>query len=384
MSALLLSDERRDLIESATRFAQDKFARLEPGQDEFPREVFAQVAEQGWAGLCLPEEDGGQGGSLLDAVLTIEAFARVSPVAADVIQALNFGAIQQLARCGSDDLKARYLVPCLAGEKVITVAMTEAEAGSAVTDLKTQALLAGDGPDDPWVVNGTKIFTTHAAHADCFVIWTRFGKQDPSTGAVLIERETPGFTVDATHRFMTGEAYGMLYFDDVRVPQADVLVERDGFRRLLPIFNIERLGNASRALGLGQCAFDLAVEYMKERRQFGRRLAEFQGLQWRIAEMKLQLESARLLLYRAASMADAGVPSALETALAKVACNRAGFQVADQALQVFGGHGFDQEAKVNYIFRRTRGWMIAGGTIEAMLNRIASDVFGERFSQRKA
>ena len=113
------------------------------------------------------------------------------------------------------------------------------------------------------------------------------------------------------------------------------------------------------------------MAYAKERRQFGRRLCEFQGLQWRFAEMKLKLDSARLLLYRAASNADAGLPSELETALAKLACNRAGFEVANDALQVFGGYGYDQDAPVNYMFRRTRGWMIAGGSIEQLLNRRA-------------
>src|SRR4029079_15814891 len=136
---------------------------------------------------------------------------------------------------------------------------------------------------------------------------------------------TPGFTVDGSHTFMSGERYGMLYFDDCRVPAANILLSEDGFRRMLAVFNVERLGNASRSLALGQAAFDRAVAYAGERRQFGRRLAEFQGLQWRFAEMKLKLESARLLLYRAAANADAGLPSALETSLPQAARNRARF-----------------------------------------------------------
>ncbi len=210
----------------------------------------------------------------------------------------------------------------------------------------------------------------------------RFGESSRTSGAVLVERAAPGFTIDASHRFVSGERYGMLYFDECRVPAANVLLPEDGFRKMLAVFNVERLGNAARSLALGQAAFDLALDYARERRQFGRRLAEFQGLQWRFAEMKLQLEGARLLLYRAAANADAGLPSALETSLAKLACNRAGFEVANSALQIFGGYGYDHEAAVNYLFRRTRGWMIAGGTVEQMLNRIASEVFGENFSQR--
>ena len=240
--------------------------------------------------------------------------------------------------------------------------MTEPEAGSAVTDLKTRARIEGDEV----VLTGQKIFTTNAASADAFVIWCRFGESSRTSGAVIVERDAPGLTVDSTNRFMSGERYGMLYLEDARVPRENVLLDEDGFRKMLAVFNVERLGNASRSLALGQAAFDRAVAYAQERRQFGRRLCEFQGLQWRFAEMKLKLDAARLLLYRAATNADAGLPSELETALAKLACNRAGFEVANDALQIFGGYGYDQEAAVNYIFRRTRGWMIAGGLDRAV------------------
>ncbi len=373
-----LSDYHRDLVAATRQLARDQFAARAYTWDGLPREYLKTLADHGLAGITMPVVDGGQGGKLLDAVLVIETVAQVCPTAGDCVQALNFGAIQQLARHGSPRLKARYLQPCLRGEQLITIAMTEPEAGSAVTDLRTRGRVA----DGYVTVTGQKIFTTHGHSADQFVVWLRFGDDRGSAGAVLVDRDTPGFTVDASHRYMSGEQYGMLYFDDCRVPTDNILVPDDGFRRMLAVFNVERLGNASRSLALGQAAFDLAVGYARERRQFGRRLAEFQGLQWRFAEMKLKLDAARLLLYRAAANADAGLPSALETALAKLACNRSGFEVANDALQMFGGYGYDEEAAVNYIFRRTRGWMIAGGTVEQMLNRVAGEVFGETFSQR--
>ncbi len=371
---------RRELVEAARSFAEAKLSgdanALQSGV-KF-REYFRLLADQGWAGIFLPTSDGGQGGSLLDAVLVIEAVARVSPLGGDAIQALNFGAIQQVARLGSDDLKERYLKPCLQGTSVISVSMTEPDAGSSVTDLATSAKASGDSV----ILNGQKIFTTHGAHADYFVVWVKFGPDRESAGAVLVERDTPGLTVDASHVFMSGEHYGILYLDQARVSASNILVDHDGFHRLLAVFNIERLGNATRSLALGQAAFDLAVAHLKDRRQFGRRLAEFQGLQWRIAEIKVQLEAARLLLYAAASNVDVGLPSALDTSMAKLACNRAGFNAANEALQIFGAYGYDNEAVVNYLFRRTRGWMIAGGTIEQMLNRIAAEVIGERLPQR--
>src|SRR3712207_5908982 len=235
----------------------------------------------------MPESDGGQGGKLLDAVLVIEAVAQVCPTAGDCVQALNFGAIQQLARYGSPELKARYLAPCLRGERLITIAMTEPEAGSAVTDLRSRGRVEGDTV----VLTGQKIFTTNGDTADYFVVWVRFGESSRTSGAILVERGAPGFTIDASHRFVSGERYGMLYFDECRVPRENILLPEDGFRKMLAVFNVERLGNASRSLALGQAAFELARDYAKERRQFGRRLAEFQGLQWRFAEMTLQLRS---------------------------------------------------------------------------------------------
>jgi alkylation response protein AidB-like acyl-CoA dehydrogenase len=376
-----LSDYQRDLVAVTRDFARAKFgphAFTWEARDVFPREYLALLAGQGLAGIAIPEADGGQGATLLDAVLAIETIAQVCPTAGDCVQALNFGAVQQLAHYGSPLLKERYLGPCLRGERVISIAMSEPDAGSAVTDLRTRARLDGDEV----VLNGQKLFTTNGDHADFFVVWVKFGAGSRSAGAVVVERDAPGFTIDGSHTFMSGEHYGMLYFDDCRVPAANILLPEEGFRRMLAVFNVERLGNASRALALGQAAFDRAVAYARERQQFGRRLADFQGLQWRFAEMKLKLESARLLLYRAASNADAGLPSALETALAKLACNRAGFEVADAALQVFGAYGYDDDSPLSYIFRRTRGWMIAGGTIEQLLNRVAGEVFGENFSQR--
>lgn len=374
-----LSELQQDLITTARALAQDRrVAAAERAQVGLPMDYLRLLADRGFAGIAIPENDGGQGGSLLDAVLVIEAMARESPVAGDAIQAMNFGAIQQLAHHGSAHIKDRFLAPALRGERLATIAMTEPEAGSAVTELQSRAQVDGDLV----TLQGRKVFTGHPDTADIFVVWVRFGESHRSAGALVVERGTPGFDIDASHQFMSGDHYGMLYFDNAKVPVENILVPEDGFRKMLSVFNVERLGNSARSIALGQAALDRAVTYVKERRQFGRRLVEFQGLQWRIAEMMLKLESARLLLYRAAANSQAGLPSALETSLAKLACNRAGFEVANDALQLFGAYGYDQDSDVNYFFRRTRGWMIAGGSIEQMLNRIAAEVCGEHFSQR--
>jgi hypothetical protein len=375
-----LTDQQQDFASVLRRLGQERLARngFAPRAGSQTRDYLKLLANQGLAGIFVPEADGGQGGTLVDAVLAIETLATFSAPAADAVQALNFGAIQQLARHGTAEQKQRLLAPCLRGEKLVTIAMSEPEAGSAVTDLRTSATRTDDGV----TINGQKLFSTHGDTADLFVVWVRFGPRARDAGAVILERGREGFTVDGSHRFMAGEPYGMLYFDDCGAPGADVLLWEEGFSKMLGVFNIERLGNASRSLGYGQAALQAAMDHARDRRQFGRRLVDFQGLQWRFAEMSLKLEAARLLLYRAAANADTGNPSALETSWAKLACNRAGFEVADAALQILGGYGYDDDSDLSYMFKRTRGWLIAGGTVEQMLNRIAAELFGERFPQR--
>jgi alkylation response protein AidB-like acyl-CoA dehydrogenase len=336
------------------------------------------MAAQGLLGITIAEADGGQGGSLIDAVIAIETVAASCPRSADVVQAGNFGAIRVLAEYGTPEQKKAYLGRLLAGEGVISVGMTEPEAGSAVTDLKTSATADGEG----WRINGSKVFTTHSAYADVYLAYVRFGPGVGGIGSVLIGRESPGVRRGAPSEFMSGEEWAQLYFDDVYVPPERVLLGPGGFKKQIAGFNVERIGNTARALALGRYAFEEARRWALQRRQFGRLLCEFQGLQWKFAEMKMKLDAGQLLLYRAAANADRGFPSAEETAIAKAFCNQAGFDVANEALQVMGGMGYSRESLVEYCVRRCRGWMIAGGSIEILKNRIAEAVFERTFSQR--
>jgi len=181
---------------------------------------------------------------------------------------------------------------------------------------------------------------------------------------------------------MSGEEWAELYFDDVAVPEEMVLLGEGGFKKQIAGFNVERIGNAARSLALGRYAFEQARAWATTRKQFGRPLCEFQGLQWKFADMKLKLESAQLLLYRAAANAVDGMPGADDTALAKLACNQAGFDAANDALQVMGATGYSSDSLVEYCMRRCRGWMIAGGSIEILKNRVAEGIFERSFSQR--
>lgn len=345
---------------------------------DYPWDVARQMAAQGLLGITIPEADGGQGGSLMDAVIAIEETAAACPRSADVIQAGNFGAIRVLSEYGTAEHKARYLGRLLAGEAVISVGMTEPEAGSAVTDLATTATPEGDG----YRINGSKVFTTHSAYAEVYLAYVRFGPGVGGIGSVLIDTRAPGVRFGARSRFMSGEDWAQVYFENVFVPAGMVLLKEGGFRKQMAGFNIERLGNTARSLALGRYAFEQARAWAMQRRQFGRLLCEFQGLQWKFAEMKMKLDAGQLLLYRAAANADRGLPSADETAIAKAFCNQAGFDVANEALQVMGGMGYSQESLVEYCVRRCRGWMIAGGSIEILKNRIAEGIFERSFSQR--
>jgi alkylation response protein AidB-like acyl-CoA dehydrogenase len=345
---------------------------------DHPWDVAKLMAQQGLLDITLPEADGGQGGTLMDAILAIETVALACPRSADVVQAGNFGAIRVLAEYGTADQKQRYLKRLLSGEGVICVGMTEPEAGSAVTDLRTTARPDGAG----YRVNGEKMFTTHAQYADVMVTYVRFGPGVGGIGSVLIERNAQGVSQGKPSRFMNGEEWVTTRFDDVYVPPENVVLKEGGFKKQMAGFNVERLGNTARSLAFGRYCYETARQWALTRKQFGRALAEFQGVQWKFAEMKVKLDAGQLLLYRAAVNADRGLPSAEETAIAKAYCNQAGFEICSEAMQVMGGMGYTEETLIEWCFRKCRGWMIAGGSIEILKNRIAESVFERTFSQR--
>jgi alkylation response protein AidB-like acyl-CoA dehydrogenase len=376
-----LTPEQEQFRESVRRFAEKHLAagaRERAHSPDYPWDVAKLMAAQGLLGITVPEADGGQGGALIDAVIAIETVASACPRSADVVQAGNFGPIRVLAEYGTPDQKRKYLKRLLAGESVISVGMTEPEAGSAVTDLQTTATPEGDG----YRVNGSKVFTTHAPHAEVILTYVRYGPGVGGIGSILVDTKAKGVRFGKRSKFMSGEEWAQIYFENVFVPAEMVVLKEGGFKKQIAGFNVERIGNASRSLALGRYAYERAREWAMQRKQFGRFLCEFQGLQWKFAEMKMKLDAGQLLLYRAAVNADRGFPSPEETAIAKAFCNQAGFDVANEALQVMGGLGYTQEELVEYCVRRCRGWMIAGGSIEILKNRIAEAVFERTFPQR--
>jgi len=375
-----LSEEQIIFKDSVRNLAERhlKENNLERAHDpNFPKDIARLFAKNGLMGIPIPEKDGGQGGKLMDAVIAIEQVALVCPRSADVIQSGSFGPLRTFAEYASSFQKEKYLTKLLNGQIVIALGMTEPNAGSAVTDLTTKAIPDGDG----FRISGSKIFTSNSPDADIFLVYVRYGEGINGIGSVLMDRSMAGFSLGKPSKYTNGEEWCALYFDNVYIPKENILLGPGGFKKQIAGFNAERIGNTARSLAVGEFAYNLAREHALTREQFGRPICEFQGIQWKFADMKIQIDAGRLLLYRAAINADKGFPSSKETSIAKAFCNKAGFDICNEAMQVMGGMGYSQESLVEYCFRKSRGWQIAGGSTEMMKNRIAEDVFERRFSQ---
>jgi alkylation response protein AidB-like acyl-CoA dehydrogenase len=373
--------ERQELISAVRSFGQKQLApgALDRAHDpHYNWEIAQQFGEMGLLGLTIPAELGGQGAQLADAVAVIQEVAQHCPKSADILQAGNFGAVRTFAEFATDAQRNKYLPDLLSGHALIALGMSEPQAGSAATELTTSATADGDH----FVINGSKIWSTHSVDATLYLVYVRFGPGTSNIGSVLIERDTPGFTVGKAASYMSGEQWAPLFFDNCRIPAENVLLGPGGFKKQMSGFNVERIGNASRALALGRLAFNIARNHVSQRQQFGKTLNEFQGIQWKFAEVAVALDGAELLLNRAVENATNGLPSAYDTSVAKLAANEAGFKAANEAVQIMGGMGYSTETLVEYCFKRTRGWMIAGGSLEILKNRIAEEIFGRRFNQR--
>jgi alkylation response protein AidB-like acyl-CoA dehydrogenase len=335
-----------------------------------------RLAELGYLGMCMPEEVGGGGRPAIDGILAIETVARFCPQTASFLHAANTGPLTFIARLASDELKARYIPPVIRGEKIMRIAISEPEAGSDVGALSTYA----QEVDNEVVLNGAKTFTSHAGYADFFLVYVRFGPERADFGCVVVEKDTPGLTLGPPELYMSGEHYCPLFFEDCRIPSANVVLRSDAFKRLMNTYNVERCGNAARAVGVSQMALEMTVRYMKERRQFGKRLADMQGLQWMLADMATDVEAARLLLYRAMTNARDGAPTRYESSLAKMYASEAAKRVTDTAMQIHGAMGYVSAMPIEGLYRLVRGWSIAGGTTQIHKNGIARHLLRDKKS----
>jgi alkylation response protein AidB-like acyl-CoA dehydrogenase len=381
-----LTDEQHALKELAAQVAAERFAPYARDWDRnrtpMPVEERRRLASTGLVGLALPEEYGGSGRPLKDALIVIEEIAKVAPLAAWCVFEAATGPARVVQLFGSDEQRARFLTPVCQGDKVIAISISEADAGSAATDLMTRARVIGD----EIVVNGAKRWCSGAGHAEQYLVYVRLGDEQGGRGigAVIVDKQTPGLTFGPQEELMGHRGVGSadMYFDDVRVPMENLIVPKGGFSQLFKAFSIERLGNSTMSLAIGQAALDRTARYVQERKQFGKEIIEFQTVQAALADMIVQVEAARLLIYRAAERAGTGVPVPLEASVAKCFANEMAKRVSDLALQLHGGYGYAAEYEIERMLRDAYGWAIAGGTPTIQRTRITSEYLGRRFDQR--
>jgi alkylation response protein AidB-like acyl-CoA dehydrogenase len=367
---------RRELAEAAFR----------PESDEQYQTRLRKLAQQGLLGMTAPVEHGGGGLSYFDALLAVEEMAKYDPRSAHEMHTNGTGTASHLWVLGTPEQQERWLRPICEGRMRCAIAMTEPEAGSAATEMTTTATPTPDG--EAYCLNGGKIFISGGKSADIFVTYARFGtppfaEGGRTIGALVVEKGTPGFAILRNDHNMADEDQAQLLFEDCRVPKFNVLVEGNAFGRLIRIYNRNRLSGVAQALGMATASYEDALRHMQVRRQFGRELADFQGLQWMLADMAIQLNACRATLYQAAAAETEGELDPLQVSMAKVFIAEACVRVCDMAIQLFGGYGYMADSPVNQRYRRVRGTAIYGGTMQIHRNMIAARVLGRRNDQRR-
>ncbi|MBW1899369.1 MAG: acyl-CoA dehydrogenase family protein [Deltaproteobacteria bacterium] len=382
-----LSKEQTMLIQSLQDMGKrEKFTELAAEIDrtgEFPHYLMEKYADMGLLGMSLSQEYGGEGEPSLTAILAIEALAKHSPMIAAPIFESNVGPVRVIDMFGTDEQKKSIIPGVCKGELSVSVCMTEPEAGSDLTSLST-TLVEKDGR---YVLNGRKSFITGGGMASHYMVYTRFGdvKGYKGIGAVIVEKGAPGFSFGKQEEFMglRGMPSCDLFFDDVAVPEENIVIRQGDFGNLMLTFDIERCGNAAMCLGIAGGALDFARAYALERKAFGRPICEFQDIQFMIADMAMKIDAARLLVYRAANGAGQGLPSIYEASMGKCFANEMVREVTDKAMQILGGYGYSKEFPIERMLRDSRAWGVAGGTLQMLKVTMASIVFGRRFDQRK-
>lgn len=382
-----LSDEQLELQAVARRYATERLPKLaaQIERDGTPpsHELIREYATQGFLGINVPQMYGGLGLGNLEALIVLEEFGKISSAIAFPVFESCVGPVRAIERFASESLKQRVVPGVCRGELVVAVSMSEPQAGSALTDLTTRAVARGD----QIVLNGTKRWCSGGGHADGYVVYCRMSDAPGAKGigAVYVERDTPGMSFGAPESLMgfRGVPSSDIYFDQCAVPRDNVIVPAGGFRQLMEAFDLERCGNATMALAQASGALEEVVAYVQEREQFGKPIVEFQAVQIRLAEMRIRVDAARLLIWRAAANAEDGLPSVLDSSVAKCFANEIAREVCGNAVQLMGGYGYSREYPMERRLRDAWGWGIAGGAIDIQKVNIASAMVGRRFDQRR-
>ncbi len=376
-----LSEEQQAIFDMAREFGAEHiapFARDWEREGTIPRELWGKLAELGFGGLYVSEEAGGAGLSRLDAVLVFEALSMACPSVASFLSIHNMCAAM-LDRFGSDDLKARVLEPAIGLEKVLSYCLTEPGAGSDAAALRTRAEKTNAG----YVLNGTKAFISGGGYSDAYVVMCRTGTEGArGISTLVVEHGAEGLSYGGLEDKMGWRAQPtrQVQFDDCFVPGENLVgTEGDGFKYAMIGLDGGRLNISACSLGGAQAALDATLAYMGERRAFGQTLDRFQALQFRLADLEIELQAARVFLRQAAWKLDQGAPDATKhCAMAKKFVTEAGSQVADQCLQLHGGYGYLADYGIEKIVRDLRVHQILEGTNEIMRLIVARTMLAER------
>jgi short/branched chain acyl-CoA dehydrogenase len=373
----VLSDEERMFQDAVRRFARERIGPYVREMDAaaiFRKDLLREMFELGLMGIEIPEEYGGQGGTFFQAVLAVEALAAVDPSAAVIVDVQNTITNNVIIRWGSDDQKRRYL-PRLASEMVASFALSEAGSGSDAFALATRAVKRGD----EYFITGRKLWITNAAESGLFLL---FANANPEAGhrgitCFLVERDFPGFQVGKKEDKLGIRASSTceLILDDCRVPASNVLGEvGKGYKIAIETLNEGRIAIGAQMAGLASGALEHAIAYAKQRQQFGKAIAEFQGVQFELAQMATEVEAARLLVYNAARLRDAGHPYVTEAAMAKYFASQVAEDTASRAVEIFGGVGFTKDYPVEKLYRDAKIGRIYEGTTNIQKLTIAKQI----------
>ena len=373
----ILSDDERLFFDSVYDFADREIRPLVREMDEsahMPRNLIDKLFELGVLGIEIPESAGGAGATFFHAVLAVEALSRVDPSVGVLVDVQNTLVINALLRWGGDGLKQKYL-PRLAAGAIGAYALSEAGSGSDAFALATRATESDDGIS----ITGRKLWITNGNEADIFIV---FANLNPDAGyrgitAFVVERNFPGFTVGKKEDKLGIRASSTceLLFEECRVPRENLLGEAGkGYKVAIETLNEGRIGIGAQMVGLAQGALDHAVHYVKERTQFGKAVAEFQGVQFEIARAAADVEAARLLVYNAARLRETGQPFVTEAAICKLFTSEVAERVASLAVNLFGGYGFVKDYPVEKLYRDAKIGQIYEGTTNLQLQTIAKQI----------
>jgi butyryl-CoA dehydrogenase len=370
-----LTDEQQLIRDAVREFAEIEVTPIAAELDRdhrFPHELLPKLAEMNLMGMPYPEKEGGAGADYVSYVIAIEEISRACASTGIIVSAHTSLATWPIFTFGTQAQKDRYLHDLASGRRLGAFALTEPGAGTDAAAGTATAALHADG----YALNGSKMFITNAPHADVYVV---FAKTDPERGsrgmsAFIVEKDAPGFSVgEAEHKLgIRGSSTPPIYFAGCRIPEEALLGgEGDGFKIAMQTLDGGRIGVAAQALGIAQAALDASVAYAKERVQFGKPIANLQAIQWMIADMAMEVDAARLLVYRAASCVDNGRPYSTEGAMAKLFASETATRVAGKAIQIHGGYGYTESYPVERNYRDAKITELYEGTSEVQRMVIA-------------